>query len=68
MPGHGVETIVEDRQVLVGNIKLKKDKELYLHADRSLPYGFVVDIMAVVKEAGVESLGMVTDPLVRTPR
>ncbi len=51
------------RDRLVGNLKLKRDKEIYLHADRSLPYGFVVDIMAVVKEAGVETLGMVTDPL-----
>jgi biopolymer transport protein TolR len=52
---------------LVGNVKLKRDREIYLHADRSLPYGFVVDIMAVVKEAGVETLGMVTDPLSQRP-
>ncbi|MBI3179929.1 MAG: ExbD/TolR family protein [Deltaproteobacteria bacterium] len=51
------------RDKLVGNLKLKRDKEIYLHADRALPYGFVVDIMAIVKEAGVETLGMVTDPL-----
>jgi biopolymer transport protein TolR len=55
------------RDKLVGNIKLQRDKEIYLHADRTLPYGFVVDIMAVVKEAGVENLGMVTDPLVQRP-
>jgi biopolymer transport protein TolR len=45
------------------NAKIQKDKTLYLHADRKLEYGFVVDIMALVKRAGVESLGMVTDPL-----
>ncbi len=55
------------RDKLVGNVKLQTDKELYLHADRALSYGFVVDIMAVVKEAGVENLGMVTDPLVQRP-
>jgi biopolymer transport protein TolR len=48
---------------LTSNIKLRKDKEIYLHADRALPYGFVVDVMAVMKEAGVETLGMVTDPM-----
>ncbi|HMC34471.1 MAG TPA: biopolymer transporter ExbD, partial [Myxococcales bacterium] len=37
-------------------------KELYLHADRSLPYGQVVEIMAVARRAGVESLGMITEP------
>jgi biopolymer transport protein TolR len=54
------------RAKLVGNMKLRRDKEIYLHADRSLPYGFVVDIMAIVKDAGVENLGMVTDPVVAT--
>jgi biopolymer transport protein TolR len=53
------------RDKLVGNVKLQRDKEIYLHADRSLSYGFVVDIMAVIKEAGVENLGMVTDPIGR---
>jgi biopolymer transport protein TolR len=48
---------------LRANAKLQQDKELYLHADRKLEYGFVVDIMATVKRAGVETLGMVTDPM-----
>lgn len=56
------------RDKLMANVKLKRDKEIYLHADRALPYGFVVDIMAVIKDAGVESLGMVTDPIARRPR
>jgi biopolymer transport protein TolR len=49
-------------QQLSGNIKLQQDKHLYLHADRRLPYGFVVDVMATIKEAGIENVGMVTDP------
>ena len=52
---------------LVGNIKLRNDKQIYLHGDRNLPYGFVVDVMAIMKEAGVENLGMVTDPLQEKP-
>ena len=56
------------RDKLVGNIKLRRDKEVYLHADRALPYGFVVDVMAIMKEAGVANLGMVTDPVEATPR
>jgi len=47
---------------LASNARVQKDKELYLHADRSLPYGQVVEIMAVARRAGVESLGMITDP------
>lgn len=45
------------------NQKLQNEKELYLHADRNLPYGVVVDVMATLKNAGIENLGMVTDPL-----
>lgn len=47
---------------LLHNPRIQKDKELYLHADRSLPYGQVVEIMATARRAGVESLGMITEP------
>ena len=50
-------------EMLAANAKLQAEKELYLHADRTLEYGFVIDIMARVRKAGVEKLGMVTDPL-----
>jgi biopolymer transport protein TolR len=50
-------------KVLKNNAKLNADRELYLHADRALLYGDVVKIMAVVKQAGVDKLAMVTDPL-----
>ena len=53
----------ELEEKLKANAKLQAEKELYLHADRKLEYGFVVDVMATVKRAGVEKLGMVTDPL-----
>jgi biopolymer transport protein TolR len=52
----------ELEQKLASNARIQKDKELYLHADRSLPYGQVVEVMAVARRAGVESLGMITDP------
>jgi biopolymer transport protein TolR len=72
-----VLTITRDRRVFLGNAeippaqlearlasnaRIQKEKELYLHADRSLPYGQVVEIMAVARRAGVESLGMITEP------
>ena len=50
-------------KILKGNAKLNADHELYLHADKSLAYGDVVKVMAAVKQAGVNKLGMVTDPL-----
>ncbi|MCA1828630.1 MAG: protein TolR [Myxococcales bacterium] len=47
---------------LATNARIQKDKELYLHADRSLNYGLVVEIMATARRAGVESMGMITEP------
>jgi len=48
---------------LKNNAKLNADREVYLHADRELKYGDVVQVMAAIKQAGVDKLGMVTDPL-----
>ena len=47
---------------LRANTRAMKDKELYLHADRSLPYGFIVEVMATVQRAGVVNVGMITNP------
>lgn len=43
-------------------IKGQSDREVYLRADKDIPYGMVVRVMSEIKEAGVERLGMVTDP------
>jgi biopolymer transport protein TolR len=50
------------------NARVQKDKEIYLQADRSLPYGLVVQIMAAARRAGVESLGMITEEEKELPR
>jgi biopolymer transport protein TolR len=47
---------------LKSNAKLQAEKELYLKADRSLPYGYVVAVMAAIQRAGIDNLGMITDP------
>ena len=71
-------TVNKDRAVFLENsrietkdleVKLKKifeyrrDKEVLLRADKDLPYGFVMEIVAGVKRAGIDKLGMVTEPL-----
>ena len=47
-------------QLLFAN---KKDKEIYLRADKDVPYGFVVTCMGIVREAGIEKINIVTKPL-----
>lgn len=54
-------------EMLGANAKLQQEKELYLHADHTLPYGIVVAVMAAAKRGGAESLGMVTDPTATAP-
>lgn len=41
--------------------KNKTTKDLYLEADKTVDYGFVVDVMAAAKNAGIEKVGLVTD-------
>jgi biopolymer transport protein TolR len=51
---------LEDK--LRANVRVARDRELYLMADRALPYGYVVEVMAAVQRAGVTNLGMITNP------
>ncbi len=41
----------------------RSDRTLYLKADAGLPYGTVVETMDRVRRAGIERLGMVTEPV-----
>jgi biopolymer transport protein TolR len=38
------------------------DREVFLRADKTVPYGFVVEVMSEVRKAGVDKLGMITEP------
>jgi len=45
------------------NAIVQRDHEAYVQADESIPYGVVVRVLAAMRTAGVERLGIVTDPL-----
>ncbi|MHA7633235.1 protein TolR [Corallococcus sp. M7] len=47
---------------LAANAKAQADKEVYLHADRDVPYGVVVEVMAAAQRAGISNVGMITEP------
>ena len=55
----GMEQLGEKLTHIMNN---RQDRTVYLRADRDIPYGTVVQVMAATKSAGVESIGMVTDP------
>jgi len=55
------------RKVLYQQLKELADKEgnersIFLKADKKVPYGLVVAVMADIKEAGFSKLGMITQP------
>lgn len=66
----GREVFVEKERIDVGKLKgvldsIRKSKpqvNVYLRADRDAPYGAVVQVMDAVKQAGIDKLGMVTEP------
>lgn len=37
-------------------------KNVYLRADKKVPYGIVVNVISKIKKAGIDSLGMITLP------
>lgn len=52
---------LQDKLALI--MENRKDREVYLRADKNISYGMVVRVMAEMKSAGVEALGLVTEPL-----
>jgi biopolymer transport protein TolR len=74
---HLMITVRKDSQIFINDFQVTADTlrdklskilqgrtnpEVYLKADRDVPYGLVAQVMAQVKDAGVEKLGMVTEP------
>ncbi|MEW5735350.1 MAG: protein TolR [Thermodesulfobacteriota bacterium] len=52
---------------LAAILKNRTDQRVFLRADKDVPYGLVVRVMAEIKDAGVEKLGVVTEPLKPKP-
>ncbi|HET6464482.1 MAG TPA: biopolymer transporter ExbD [Nitrospiria bacterium] len=78
-----VLTVTKQREVFLDKEKVSLDRllgaldrlkerspqvTLYLRADRLVPYGEVVQVMDTVKQAGIERLGMVTEPAAESRR
>ena len=55
----------ELRSRLAGMFATRAKKEVFLKAEKDVHYGEVVQAMAEIKGAGIERLGMVTEPAQR---
>lgn len=61
--GKGNELAIDE----IGNkikaiIALREDKSVYIRADRRVDYGTVMSVMARIRRAGIEKIGLITDP------
>lgn len=52
-------------KTLKTKLSKKTNKEVFLKADKDVPYGLVVMVMGELREIGIEKLGMVTEPKAR---
>jgi biopolymer transport protein TolR len=48
-------------------LEARQDRTVYLKADKTIPYGVVMQIMSEIRGTGVAKLGMVTLPVTETP-
>ncbi len=47
---------------ITAKAKSNPRQEVYLRADKSVPYGIVVRVMSALRKAGISNLGMITSP------
>ncbi len=54
-----------DINKLKSKFAIKTDRDVFLKADKDVPYGLVVEVMGELREIGIEKLGMVTESKAR---
>ncbi len=43
--------------------KQPSEQEIYLRADKEVPYGIVMEVMSKIRSGGIEKIGLITEPL-----
>ena len=64
------EIFINKNRIPIGDLRTKlenifasrTDREVFMRADKAIPYGFVIEVMSEVRKAGVDKLGMITEP------
>lgn len=51
------------RGELIERLASRQQNEAYVRGDRTIHYGRVVQAMVILQDAGVEKVGLITDPL-----
>ena len=59
------ELRVQVRNLVASKGKNLKEEQVFLRADSSVDYGAVLTVMNEIKKAGIERLGLITEPIPR---
>jgi biopolymer transport protein TolR len=54
---------IEIRKLMAERGKNLTDEDVFLRADTSVPYGTVVEVMSEIRNAGVQKIGLITEPV-----
>jgi biopolymer transport protein TolR len=73
-----VVTVTEDRKIYInenlvdpGELESKlaaitqnrlDHKGVFLRGDKDIPYGYMMEVMGLIRQAGIDQIGMVTEP------
>lgn len=57
------ELRIEIRKAMLERGKNLTDEDVFLRADSSVPYGTVVEVMSEIRNAGVQKIGLITEPV-----
>ncbi len=61
--GHGNEVPVADLgERLKGVLNERRDKSVYIRADRRVSYGAVIAVMGSIRRSGITKVGLITEP------
>ena len=78
VPEQIVLVVNKSRQVMIGGNALpqgglftklqaiqaaRPDVQVFIQADQTVPYGFIAQVMAEVKQAKIQRVGLVTEPM-----
>ncbi len=56
------------KERLATDDRVRSVDEVFVQADEQVPYGAVAQVLALVRQAGIGKMGLVTDPVTRRPR
>jgi len=55
------QVALDELQTYIQRLVAKQKKQLFLRADKEVPYGIVVQVMGEIKAAGIDRLGIVAE-------